>query len=143
MQFMPLVGVPSFIEFSQKRDLHYFFVLVRRQGSPAATSLGDTGEHPGSIDIRQSAPTEAFEVASAAEPWGTVEVAASQEEKEAKRAALEAMEQSLKDKPQKATTVKLPFNSEVSWLNVLCDAQLQGRAIFSLASLASNAEMLL
>ena len=113
MQYMPLVGVPSFIEFSQKRDLHYFFVLVRRLENPVATSLGDVGEQHSGLSIRQSAPTEAFEVASAAEPWGTVEVAASQEEKEAKRAALEAMERSLQDKPEQTTTVTLPFNSEV------------------------------
>ena len=29
MQDMPLVGVPSFVEFSQRRNLCYFFVMVR------------------------------------------------------------------------------------------------------------------
>ena len=115
---MPLVGVPSFIEFSQKRDLHYFFVLVRKLEDADRLDLVD---HPGSIGIQQSAPTEAFEVASASEPWGSVEVAASQEEREAKRAALEAFEDSLKDKKQ-TTTVSLPFNSEV---NANLDACLQ------------------
>ena len=114
MQYMPLVGVPSFIEFSQKRDLHYFFVLVRRPEMPTAVSLEDGSDRQAGLDIGQSAPTDAFEVASAAEPWGTVEVAASQEEKEAKRAALEAMEESLKEMPERTTTVTLPLNTEVS-----------------------------
>ena len=127
---MPLVGVPSFIEFSQKRDLHYFFVLVRRLENPVATSLGESGQQHSGLDIRQSAPTEAFEVASAAEPWGTVEVAASQEEKEAKRAALEALERTVKDKPEKSTIITLPFHSEVRQPVIVDDTHSNRRLYF-------------
>lgn len=50
---MPLVGVPSFVEFSLSRNLRYFFVTVRRASEPDSHRL----------------PTSAFEEASAAEAW--------------------------------------------------------------------------
>lgn len=50
---MPLVGVPSFVEFSQQHSRCYFFVTVRK--------AKDLDSH--------RLPTSAFEEAANAEPW--------------------------------------------------------------------------
>ena len=48
------MGVPSFVEFSQKRNLCYFFVTVRKAKEPQLYRL----------------PISAFNVAAEGEPWG-------------------------------------------------------------------------
>ena len=58
LQYTPLVGVPSFVELSQERDLHCFFVLVRssetmaveREREDPADSAFDEALAPVSLD---------------------------------------------------------------------------------------------
>lgn len=110
-QYMPLVGVPSFIEFSQKRNLRYFFVLVRQ--SEDGTAEAPQPEAEKEIQPIKSSPIEAFVAASAEEPWGDRMEATSQESAEAKRAARELMERAAQDRRADAKPkVSLPLNPE-------------------------------
>ena len=118
LQIMPLVGVPSFIEFSEKRDLTYFFVLVRRPVGPSTNSStgSDNSERQKrrrTLPPRRSSPTEAFVAASTDEPWGSREVASSQESAEAKQAAQEQAAKVAKQAAEEKPRVVLPFNLEV------------------------------
>lgn len=112
---MPLVGVPSFIEFSQKRDLRYFFVLVHKQeGSDSQKQRWARSVELGTP--RVSSPMEAFMAASSEEPWGERVDATSQESAEAK---LDAESTTGIDEPAAARpTVSLPLNAEVRFYAV-------------------------
>lgn len=97
LQDMPLVGVPSFVEFSQSRNLRYFFVTLRHAPEPDSHRL----------------PTSAFEEASAAEAWGP------QDESTAE-AIMEDVELTPDSPPretsglQRKPSVYLPYNDDVS-----------------------------
>lgn len=113
LQYMPLVGVPSFIEFSQKRSHQYFFVLIREADNPASPECAKPETENRSLT--NLALVRAFEAAADDEPWGSREVAASQESAERKhaKAAAAAAKAAKADRASTAATVALPFNVKV------------------------------
>ena len=110
---MPLVGVPSFIEFSQKRSQQYFFVLVRKPDIAAKPKVIKLTEV--TREMTDLAPGNAFVAAVDAEPWGSRETAASQELVERKRADEEAaaLKARKAEKALNAAFISLPYNAEV------------------------------
>ena len=76
---MPLVGVPSFVQFSQRKDLRAFFVTVRRPDErerAAAAPATATCDSSGSSDCETvvpcivEQPTNAFkDAAGKGNPW--------------------------------------------------------------------------
>jgi hypothetical protein len=73
VQFMPLVGVPSFIEFSRRRDLRCFFVTIRRPDVAAIMCADDAQAVPSVLApsiVEQ--PTDAFRDTAGGEPWGSL-----------------------------------------------------------------------
>ena len=76
---MPLVGVPSFVQFSQRKDLGTFFVTVRRPDERERVTAAPTitnYESSGSSDCETvvpcivEQPTNAFKDASSkGDPW--------------------------------------------------------------------------
>ena len=86
------MGVPSFVEFSQKRNLSYFFVTVRKAKEPQSYPL----------------PTSAFMAAAEGEPWGS-QAEEPMEEFALAPASPTANGNSMQRKP----SVALPYNDEV------------------------------
>jgi len=87
---MPLVGVPSFIEFSQRSDLRCFFVIIRRPDD--ATIMSPDDAQAETFDLAPSIveqPTDAFRDAAVGQPWGSLLCASSP--------ALRSQEVNLKD----------------------------------------------
>jgi hypothetical protein len=67
LQFAPLVGVPSFVEYSQSLDLHCLFVMVRavERKSPADSAFEDP---IALIPCSRESPMMAFAAAIEDEP---------------------------------------------------------------------------